>query len=90
MPPGKPRVSEPASDETFTTFLCFERSTFGMNACAGLRPEQMTSWCRFEDIRHGGWDPAARLEEMAEDGVDAEVLYPTPRLNQAIIANPYV
>jgi predicted TIM-barrel fold metal-dependent hydrolase len=64
--------------------------TFGMNACAGLRPEEMTSWCRFEDIRHGGWDPAARLEEMAQDGVDAEVLYPTPRLNQAIIANPDV
>ncbi|HET7720425.1 MAG TPA: hypothetical protein VFK43_10695, partial [Acidimicrobiales bacterium] len=25
--------------------------TFGMNACAGLPPEEMKGWCRFEDIR---------------------------------------
>ena len=31
-------------------------------------------------LRHGGYDPAARLVEMDRDGVDAEVLYPTPRL----------
>ena len=54
---------------------------FGMNACAGLPPEQMTGWKRFDEIRRGGYDPAARLEEMDQDGVDAEVLYPTPRLS---------
>jgi predicted TIM-barrel fold metal-dependent hydrolase len=59
---------------------------FGMNACAGLAPEEMTGWKRFEEIRRGGHDPAARLEEMDEDGVDAEVLYPTPRLSQAVFA----
>jgi len=61
---------------------------FGMNACAGLSPDQMKGWARFEDIRAGGYDPAARLDEMDRDGVDAEMLYPTPRLLQAIIANP--
>ena len=61
---------------------------FGMNACAGLEPEDMKGWVRFDDIRAGGYDPAARLVEMDRDGVDAEVLYPTPRLSQAIIANP--
>jgi predicted TIM-barrel fold metal-dependent hydrolase len=60
---------------------------FGMNACAGLEPEDMKGWVRFEDIRHGGYEPAARLEEMDRDGVDAEMLYPTPRLSGAIIAN---
>ncbi|HEY7138251.1 MAG TPA: amidohydrolase family protein [Acidimicrobiia bacterium] len=60
---------------------------FGMNACAGLAPTEMKGWARFEDLRRGGYDPAARLEEMDEDGVDAEVLYPTPRLSQAIVAN---
>ena len=60
---------------------------FGMNACAGLEPEQMQGWMRFEDMRRGGWDPAARLVEMDRDGVDAEVLYPTPRLSNAIIAH---
>lgn len=61
---------------------------FGMNACAGLDPEEMQGWVRFEDLRRGGYDPAARLEEMDLDGVDAEVLYPTPRLANAIVANP--
>ena len=60
---------------------------FGMNACAGLPPEEQRGWARFEDLRRGGHDPKARLEEMDADGVDAEVLYPTPRLSQAIIAN---
>jgi predicted TIM-barrel fold metal-dependent hydrolase len=60
---------------------------FGMNACAGLDPEDMKGWMRFEDMRRGGWDPRARLLEMDRDGVDAEVLYPTPRLSGAIIAN---
>jgi predicted TIM-barrel fold metal-dependent hydrolase len=60
---------------------------FGMNACAGLAPTEMKGWARFEDLRRGGYDPAARLDEMDQDGVDAEVLYPTPRLSQAIVAN---
>ncbi len=64
-----------------------EPINFGMNACAGLAPEEMQGWMRFEDMRRGGWDPKARLVEMDRDGVDAEVLYPTPRLSNAIIAN---
>jgi predicted TIM-barrel fold metal-dependent hydrolase len=60
---------------------------FGMNACAGLAPEDQKGWMRFEDMRRGGYDPAARIEEMDRDGVDAEVLYPTPRLSAAIVAN---
>jgi predicted TIM-barrel fold metal-dependent hydrolase len=62
--------------------------TFGMNACAGLEPAAMRGWARFSEIRRGGHDPAARLVEMDADGVDAEVLYPTPRLAQAVCATP--
>jgi predicted TIM-barrel fold metal-dependent hydrolase len=29
------------------------------------------------EVRRGGWDPEARLEDMAVDGVVAEVLYPS-------------
>lgn len=61
---------------------------FGWNACAGLDPEELRGWVRFEDIRAGGYDPAARLREMDRDRVDAEVLYPTPRLAQSLVANP--
>ena len=31
----------------------------------------------YEAARPSGWDPAARLEDQALDGIDAEVLYPT-------------
>src|SRR3954447_26696554 len=59
---------------------------FGMNAVAGLLPDQLSSWKRFEDIRAGGYDPVARLGEMDIDGVDAEIMYPTPRLAQGVAA----
>ena len=29
------------------------------------------------DVYPGGWDPAVRMDALARDGVDAEVLYPT-------------
>jgi predicted TIM-barrel fold metal-dependent hydrolase len=78
FPEGDAWIIEGASDPI----------TFGMNACAGQEPGERRGWVRFEDIRPGGYDPAARLEEMDVDGVDAEVLYPTPRLCQGIVANP--
>ena len=30
-----------------------------------------------EDVYAGGYDPAIRMDALARDGVDAEVLYPT-------------
>jgi uncharacterized protein len=60
---------------------------FGWNACAGNDPKSMTGWARYDEIRRGCFDPAARLDEQDEDGVDGEILYPTPRLSQAVFAN---
>ena len=82
-----PRIERFAEGDAWVIEGVTDPINFGMNACAGLDPEEMRGWCRFEDIRAGGYDPAARLTEMDQDGVDAEVLYPTPRLSQAIIAN---
>jgi predicted TIM-barrel fold metal-dependent hydrolase len=56
----------------------------GLSACAGQEPELRRAWVRFEDIRPGGWDPAARIKEIDRAGVDAEVLYPSPRLSMAM------
>jgi predicted TIM-barrel fold metal-dependent hydrolase len=39
---------------------------------------------RYEDILPGSFDPAARIEEQKEDGVDAEVLYNNPLIWAAI------
>jgi predicted TIM-barrel fold metal-dependent hydrolase len=60
---------------------------FGMNNCAGLPPEEHHAWVKFDDLRRGGFDPAVRLRDMDRDGVDGALLYPTPRLSQAIVAN---
>ena len=39
---------------------------------------------RYEDILPGSFDPAARVEEQKEDGVDAEVFYNNPLIWAAI------
>ena len=59
----------------------------GLNACAGQDPRLRQNWVRFDEIRPGGWDPAARVKEIEISGVDAEVLYPSPRVYQSVAAN---
>lgn len=59
---------------------------FGLNACAGQEPALRQAWVKYEDVRSGGWDPKARIEEITKAGIDAEVLYPTPRFSHAIFA----
>ena len=46
---------------------------FSWGACAGRDPKTMNQWCRYEDINPGSYDPKARLLELDEDGVDAEL-----------------
>jgi predicted TIM-barrel fold metal-dependent hydrolase len=60
----------------------------GLNACAGQDPRLRQNWVRFDEIRSGGWDPAVRVKEIEVAGVDAEVLYPTPRISQTTVWNP--
>lgn len=64
-----------------------EPITFGFNACAGMDPKKARPWAFWEDIRQGGADPKVRISEQDQDGVDAEILYPTPRINMAVIGN---
>lgn len=59
---------------------------FGLNAAAGLPFEERKPWVRWEDLRPGGHDPKARLEEMDVDKVDAAIVYPTPRISQLMFA----
>lgn len=61
---------------------------FGANMSAGTPRGLRSNWIRWEDARPGGFDPKARLAEMDDDLVDAAVLYPTPRISQALFANP--
>jgi len=48
---------------------------FSWGATAGRDPADMGPWCRYEDINPGSYDPIARVKEMEEDGVDAELLF---------------
>jgi predicted TIM-barrel fold metal-dependent hydrolase len=61
---------------------------FGLNSCAGKSAEDAVAWCRWSEVRAGGYDPAARLVELDRDHIDACLLYPTPRLSHSVIANP--
>jgi len=63
---------------TDTDFVVFEgrRTPFLlMNAQAGRKAEDYRMHGRKKDTRPGGWDPAARCEDMDIDGIDAAVLY---------------
>ena len=57
---------------------------FGLNQCGGLPAEERSPWIRWEDCRKGGHDPAARLQEIDQDKVDIEILYPTPRVGLSL------
>lgn len=48
---------------------------FSWGACAGRDPKNMGPWCRYADINPGSYDPKARLLELDEDGVDAELIF---------------
>ena len=53
----------------------------GGMSLAGLPDDEVTKPRTVEDIYPGAYDPDARLKEMAVDGVEAEVLYPSIRQN---------
>ncbi len=61
---------------------------FGLVQCGGLPPEEYKLWIRWEEVRPAAVDAAARLASMDETGVEAEVLFPSPRLQNAIAVNP--
>lgn len=61
---------------------------FGLNMCAGLRPEDVTEWLPWDKARKGGYIGSERLIEMDQDGVDAAIFFNTPRLGSGIITNP--
>jgi predicted TIM-barrel fold metal-dependent hydrolase len=83
-----PRMEHFDEGDAWVVEGCPDPITFGFNACAGLDPSRQKSWARFDEIRAGGYDPKVRLQEMDTDGVDAEVLYASPRLSGAVAVSP--
>lgn len=60
---------------------------FGLTQCGGLPPGQYKLWIRWEEVRPAAVEAAARIASMDESGVQAEVLFPSPRLQNAIATN---
>jgi len=50
-------------------------NSLGLMGSAGVPNERLPEIRRHGDANSGGWDPHKRVEDMATDGVDAEVLY---------------
>ena len=47
-------------------------------SAAGKTPEELSPrGARFENLHRGGWDPHARMQDQATDGVAAEIIYPS-------------
>lgn len=57
---------------------------FGGNASATKPYEERSPWMFWEDVAKGGYIASERLKDMDKDGVDAELLYPTPRPSSAV------
>ncbi len=59
------------------------------NACipGGMAPDARVTWA---DILPGSWNPAARLEVMAEEGIDRALLFPSIHLLWGDIHDPEV
>ena len=57
---------------------------YGLNQCGGLPPEDYKVWIHWDEVRKEAYDPAARLISQDGSGVVAEILYPSPRVANAI------
>ena len=79
-----PRIEHFEQGDAWVMEGALDAINFGANCYAGLPAEQRSPWIPWEDVRAGGYDPAARIAEQDEDGVDAEILYPTPRVGNQV------
>jgi len=77
-PEFRDRAPRVESDETadYEVFEGRRKPIANLASAAGRRPEEYSAAIRrFDEVRPGGWDPAARLEDQDIDGVEAEVLF---------------
>ena len=66
---------EHGDDADYVVFEGRRRKIMLINALAGKEGKDFKMEGRVTDARSGGWMPAARLEDMTQDGIDAAVLF---------------
>ena len=69
-------------DERFGDVFRVEGGTqvvpLSLISAAGKSAAELTPRAaKFENLHRGGWDPAARIEAQEQDGIAAEILYPS-------------
>lgn len=82
-----PRVERFDEGDAWVIEGALDPINFGGNCSAGMPLEERSAWIRAEDIRAGGYLPAPRIVDQDQDGVDSEVLYPTPRIANSVFWN---
>ncbi|MDW3215558.1 MAG: amidohydrolase family protein [Ilumatobacteraceae bacterium] len=82
-----PRVERFDQGDAWVIEGALDPINFGGNCSAGLPLEVRSPWIRADEMRPGGYLPAPRIEDQDQDGVDAEVLYPTPRIGNSLFWN---
>ncbi len=90
-PKYRDRAPRLVRGETHDSYVCgdMELLPIGSVAAAGVPGEKIQRHGRFEThVPRGGWDPHARLADMARDGVEAEVLYPTMAMRLFALKEP--
>jgi predicted TIM-barrel fold metal-dependent hydrolase len=91
-PAFRERAPRLVSAEDGDYWVCDGRPPFPVRANnpPGAPPTRKSAVGRYADNLPGGWDPQARVADMARDGVDAEVIYPTVSMDFYQLADlPY-
>jgi predicted TIM-barrel fold metal-dependent hydrolase len=72
-----PRVIQTDDGRAGWEYDGYRTSTIGLNAVAGKPPEERgLDPVRFAEMRPGCYDPAARVKDMDEDGVQVQTCFP--------------
>ncbi len=74
--PRAPRLVRRGDEDLIVADWGMESSP-GMGASAGKKPEDVKLRGNYDTAIKGAWDPVSRIKDMRQDGVDAEVIYPT-------------
>jgi hypothetical protein len=73
-------VNPPGLEGAYFLYEGYAPHPIGIGLAAGKSPEELAEFLTkgtYADARPGGWDPAERLKDNAQDGVEADVLYTT-------------
>ena len=73
-------VNPPGLEGAYFLYEGYAPHPIGIGLAAGKSPEELAEFLTkgtYADARPGGWDPAERLKDNEQDGVEADVLYTT-------------